>query len=96
MITGNKNTSAGAYNGGFENLSHLHEDWTSRTCTIKGSFVCPWNSAISTGSWVYGGNWYSAPTRNWSFDTRFNTAGTLPPFTPMVINSRIIAWQTTN
>lgn len=92
FITGNLNTTSGNYNGGFENLPRFHENWSGRTCTIKGSFVNTWQSAKARGNWVYGGNWYTAPTRVWSYDTSFDS-GNLPPFTPMVISTRVMAWQ---
>jgi hypothetical protein len=95
MITGNHNTTVGHYNGGFENLPRFHEDWTNKTCSINGSFVNTWFSQIATGSWVYGGAWYSAPIRNWNYETMYDQ-GKLPPFTPMVIFTRTVAWEVSN
>ncbi len=92
MITGNKATAGSAYSGGFENLPRFHENWTGKTATIKGSFVCTWRSQIAIGAWVYGGAYYSAPTRTWSYDTVFD-AGQLPPFTPMVIETDRLSYS---
>lgn len=95
LITGNVLTTTGNYNGGFENLPRFHENWTGINCTIKGSFVNTWQSAKAKGSWVYGGNWYTAPNRIWSYDTSFD-AGGLPPFTPMVVSVRVIGWESSS
>ncbi|MSR75894.1 MAG: hypothetical protein EXS14_10550 [Planctomycetes bacterium] len=92
MITGNKSTTVGAYNGGFENLPRFHENWTGKSATIVGSFVNAWRSQIAIGAWVYGGAYYSAPNRNWSYDTTFDS-GNLPPFTPMVIETDRLSYE---
>ena len=41
-------------------------------------------SETATGIWQYGGNYYTAPTRNWSFDVQFLDATKLPPGTSYV------------
>ena len=41
-----------------------------------------------TGAWVYGGMQYTAPTRNWSYDTMFNDAAKLPPLAPRFVYLR--------
>lgn len=85
MISGNQDTVPGAYNGGLENLPRFHENWSAKNCNIKGSFVNLYTSQIAKGKWVYGGNRYTAPNRNWDFDTDFNNPSKLPPFTPMAV-----------
>jgi hypothetical protein len=93
MITGNHETVGSAYNGGLENLPRFHENWTGVTATIRGSFVNTWSSAYASGSWVYGGNRYTAPNRVWSYDTSFNRVSNLPPFTPMAVTAEdIVSW----
>ena len=86
MITGNQNTSAGGYNGGFENLPRFHENWNGVTARIRGSFVNLWRSRIADGAWQYGGNRYTAPNRDWDYDTDFNDPAKLPPFTPLAVS----------
>ncbi|HYC76536.1 MAG TPA: hypothetical protein VEI02_02810 [Planctomycetota bacterium] len=93
FIAGNKNTTAGAYNGGFENFPRFHENWTGKVCTIKGSFVNTWTSKIHTGNWVYGGNHYTAPDRNWTYESNFDDTAQLPPFTPMAVSTRAVAFE---
>jgi hypothetical protein len=43
-------------------------------------------SQFATGYWgnAVGGNYYSAPTRQWSFDVNFRFPERLPPGTPSV------------
>jgi hypothetical protein len=95
MILGHRPTVGTQYSGGFENLPRFHENWSGKTCTIRGSFVSPWFSGVATGNWVYGGAWYSAPNRVWSFETMFDQ-GNLPPFTPMVVTAEHVAWELIN
>jgi hypothetical protein len=65
-------------NGQLENSIRFLEDWTGRTMTYAGSIVALWHSLQATGSW--NGNYYTPPSRAWSYDTLFNT--TQPPGTP--------------
>lgn len=93
LITGNQESSIGKYNGGLENLPRFHENWSGRTCTIKGSFVNTWGSDLATGTWVYGGKIYEAPRRNFRYDTDFNDISNLPPFTPVAVSSEdVVTW----
>lgn len=94
MITGNHETLSGQYSGGFENLPRFHEKWSNKTCDIKGSFVNTWRSQVNTGNWSYGGDNYKAPVREWGYDDDFDQS--LPPFTPMVINTHAVAWEISN
>ncbi len=85
MISGNVETpdGGGQYSGGLENLPRFHENWSGRTAFFRGSFVCLGESQYATGGWVYGGNYYTAPNRNWNYDTDFNNVNNLPPECPM-------------
>lgn len=88
--------SGGQYNGGLENYPRLHERWTSRTLTIRGSFVSLWASQIATGAWNNGqqasNSQYTAPNRAWSYETDFADGVGLPPFTPATVQLSKGAW----
>lgn len=93
VVTGDTETVGNSYSGGLENLPRFHENWTGKTATIKGSFVKPWFSQFATAPWVYGGDRYTAPNRNWSYNAAFNSVANLPPFTPMAVTARdIVSW----
>ncbi len=52
--------------------------------------IVQWLVSLSTSQkavrlWSYG-IYYTAPTRNWMFDTRFEDPANLPPGTPVVGN----------
>ena len=79
----------GAYNGGLENYPRFHEDWNSNiTWTYRGSFVSLNRPRHVNGPWVFGGTNYTAPIRNWNYDTAFNDAAYLPPITPRFVYLR--------
>lgn len=79
----------GAYNGGLENYPRFHENWNSAvTFTYRGSFVSLNRPRHVNGTWVYGGAVYTAPVRNWNYDTAFNDAAYLPPITPRFVYLR--------
>jgi hypothetical protein len=78
----------GAYNGGLENYPRFHENWTNRNYTYRGSFVSLNRPRHQNGTWVYGGNVYTAPNRIWSYETAFNNAANLPPITPRFVYLR--------
>ncbi|MBX7138174.1 MAG: hypothetical protein K1X83_09330 [Oligoflexia bacterium] len=78
----------GAYNGGLENYPRFHEEWGGRTFYYLGSFVSLGRPRHANGTWVYGGTRYTAPTRLWDYDTRFNNAANLPPLTPRFVYLR--------
>jgi len=90
-IAGINTTTSGNYNGGLENYPRFHENWTGKNLNLRGSFVELWNSAIGVGAWEYGGTQYTAPNRNWNYDTDFQS-GSMPPFTPWAVEIAAGAW----
>lgn len=90
-LTGNINTTASDYNGGFENLPRFLETWSGVDFNWKGSAICLWNSKQANGTW--NGSYYDPPNRNWSFDTDFNDPSKLPPQTPMVRVFQRVGWS---
>ncbi len=92
FIAGIDTTTPGNYNGGLENYPRFLENWTGKTLRIRGSFVELWNSLIGQGAWVYGAPQYTAPNRDWNYDTDFNNSSNLPPFTPFAVEIERVAW----
>jgi hypothetical protein len=91
FIAGVDTTSEGHYNGGLENYPRFHEKWDGQTLYIRGAFVNIWPTQIASGAWVYGSPQYTAPNRNWDYDTALSS-GTMPPFTPFAVEARRGAW----
>lgn len=91
-ITGGAEGAAGQnngnYNGGFENYPRFHENWSGDTFQYRGSFVSLGQPEKVNGAWVYGGNHYTAPNRDWDYDTDFNNAENLPPLSPRFVYLR--------
>ena len=69
-------------NGQLENSIRFLEDWGvggGKTFNYAGSIIALWHSTQATGQWACC-TYYGPPTRNWSYDTLFNTSP--PPGTP--------------
>ena len=92
MITGGDETNGSQYSGGFENLPRFHENWDGVKASILGAFVKIYAAQFAKGKWVYGGDHYTAPTRLWDYETNFNDASKLPPFTPNVAQVKSTGW----
>ena len=92
FLTGNTETSVGHYNGGLENLPRFLEKWSGKTFTYLGSMVDLWFSEQATGAWVYGGNQYTAPNRDWAFDLAFLDPNNLPPGVPQINTVLKVSW----
>ncbi|MCA0377022.1 MAG: pilus assembly PilX N-terminal domain-containing protein [Gemmatimonadetes bacterium] len=83
--------AAPPYGGGLENFPRFLENWGGVTFRYTGSLVSLFRSRYGVGLWGnsinvgYGnGAYYSAPTRQWSFDVNFRFPERLPPGTPSV------------
>ena len=70
---------SGKYNGGLENYFRFHENWSGVTYHTYGSFVSLGNPRYSDGSWSYGKPVYTAPKRDYGYDTDFNLPENMPP-----------------
>jgi hypothetical protein len=94
LMMGNTDTEPGVrYNGGVENVLRFLERWSGDTLSYRGSIIDLWNSVHATGDWKYGSPIYTAPNRDWGFDTDFLDPANLPPGTPNVYTIRVIAWE---
>ncbi|HKJ82986.1 MAG TPA: hypothetical protein VJ961_03075 [Mariprofundaceae bacterium] len=87
--TGNAEGAAGQdnghYNGGLENYPRFLEQWSGKTLTYRGSFVSLGKPRHVNGAWVYGNPQYTAPVRDFGYDTSFNNAANLPPLSPRFV-----------
>jgi len=74
------------YGGGLENFPRFLENWSGVTHRYTGSLVSMFTSQFANGFWgnAVNGAYYSAPTRQWSFDVNFRFPERLPPGTPSV------------
>ena len=68
------------YSGGVENFPRFLEDWRT-ALRYRGSMVALFESEVAKGTWKYGGNRYTAPSRNWGFNSLY-AQGFYPPGTP--------------
>lgn len=92
FLTGNTETTLSHYNGGLENLPRFLEKWSGKTFKYRGSMVDLWFSEQATGAWVYGGNQYEAPNRDWAFDLAFLDPNNLPPGVPQINAVLKVSW----
>ncbi|MFH1010868.1 MAG: hypothetical protein V1784_06515 [bacterium] len=93
IMAGHKQMSyGGGYSGGLENLFRFLEKWDGVTLTFRGSIVDLWFSRKATGNWIYG-TYYTAPNRNWGFDTGLLDPANWPPGTPRVHTIQRGSWR---
>lgn len=83
FITGNSET-IGNFAGGAINYPRFHEWWQSTAFNYRGAFINLWTSTQASGQWCLGGDCYSAPIRNWGWETNFGNPNFWPPFLPSV------------
>lgn len=83
FITGNSETFAN-FAGGAINYPRFHEWWVNTPFNYRGAFINLWTSQQAVGNWCLGGNCYSAPIRNWGWETNFANPNFWPPFIPSV------------
>jgi hypothetical protein len=93
VSAGNTVTVEGQYNGGVENMPRFLENWSGKTLTYRGSLVALWESQVATGDWIYGAPYYTAPNRNWGYDTDLSDPTKAPPGVPSVYTVEVAHWQ---
>lgn len=91
-MTGNVPSASSSYSGGFENLPRFLENWSDVDFQWRGSAVDLWQSEEATGRWSYG-SFYTAPNRNWAFDTDLLDVNKLPPGTPLISVVQKTGWR---
>ena len=93
IMTGHvPSVDGGSYSGGLENLLRFLENWSGKTVTYRGSMIDLWFSRFATTAWSYG-SYYTAPNRNWGFDTDLLDPDNWPPGTPKVHTVQRGAWR---
>ncbi len=94
FITGDTkaDVSSNNHGGGLENLPRFLENWKSTEIKLRGSMIQMWESGEATGEYTYG-KYFTAPTRNWGFDTDLSDPNKLPPGTPKVRVFQRIGWK---
>lgn len=90
FISGIVQTNGSNYSGGLENYPRFLENWSGHSANISGAFINLWDSQVATGQWVYGGNNYTAPARNWAYDASLKTNP--PPYGPIGVEIEAKAW----
>jgi len=101
VMTGNMETTEGAYNGGLENVLRFLENWSKsprRTVTFRGSIIDLWESEEAQGLWDYGSGpsdvgvpfRYTAPTRDWGYDLIYQSQN--PPGMTQVFGMEETEW----
>jgi len=98
IISGDCVPTSSSYGGGLANLPRFLEHWDSTKFTLNGSMVNLWRSTQATGQWLYGGlnEYYTAPTRDYRFDTDLEDPTKLPPETPVVRSFGRSGWKQTD
>ena len=94
FIAGNVESNSGNYSGGVENFPRFLENWSGKNLHWTGSMVQLWQSEMVTSPWSYG-SYYTAPDRDWQFDTDLLDPENLPPGTPMVSTVIKRGWANT-
>ncbi len=93
-VTGGVETGPGVESGGFHNLPRFLEVWSGKTFSWKGSSVHIWYSEQATAPWrSESGGYYSAPSRNWEYDTDLDDPANHPPETPTVRVFQRTGWK---
>jgi hypothetical protein len=81
--TNNDDTdNADGYSGGLENFLRLLENWSGDNLYYNGSIVVMFPSRYATNTWQSTGNYYNPPTRDWAFNTNFESDSGMPPLSP--------------
>jgi len=92
----------GQWSGGVHNLPRLLEDWGGRTVTLNTSLVNLYNSVVATNQFLepvssshalYPYRYYTAPTRQYYFNTNYLLEARLPPGTPTVSVMSRASWR---
>lgn len=79
--------------GGAHNFLRYIENWNGTALNYFGSMVSFYYSQQGTGIYKYPNTVYLPPSRNYAFDSDFNSVVSLPPGTPRFTNVNILSYQ---
>ena len=88
-------SSSSQFSGGVHNLPRLLEDWNSpstRTLTLNTAIMNLFNSTIATHQFVNPGTYYDPPTRQFSYDLKFQNPAQQPPAIPCALILVRVNW----
>jgi hypothetical protein len=98
VSSGNQNDTdpTTRFSGGLNNYMRMVEDWSGVTFRYRGSFISLSERTANSrgpinanGAYVFGSrnstSYYMVPTRDYAYDTYFNSFTNLPPMTPTVV-----------
>jgi hypothetical protein len=92
-----QSAASGANSGGLNNYFRMLEDWNNKVFSYSGSMISLGTPQEFSGPYRAGGGStitnttssgyyvYTIPTRNFSYDTSFNSIAGLPPMTPRAV-----------
>jgi hypothetical protein len=70
--------------GSLNNYMRMLEGWSGYSFNYSGSFVSLGTPVEASGEF-FNGVYYEVPSRNFSYDTKFNSFSNLPPLAPRAI-----------
>ncbi|MCH8475321.1 MAG: hypothetical protein LAT55_08850 [Opitutales bacterium] len=71
LVAGNVPTEGGTYSGGVENYPRFLERWSGTTLTYRGSIIGLYASESHLGGWSFGAPIYTAPNRDWGYNSGY-------------------------
>lgn len=96
ISTPNQGTGDQNNNGGLHNFKRFLENWAGVRLNYAGSLINLFNSHNNNGSFKCCNMTYSAPNRDWVFDSTFLDPTRLPPGTPFFQYIQTTGFERTN
>jgi hypothetical protein len=92
----NSGSSYPCYTGGVHNLNRFMEAWTGVRLNYTGSIINLYNSHNNNGAFKCCSQVYTAPNRNFAFDSSFLNPQRIPPGTPFVQTIKLTGFERVN
>lgn len=81
------------FGGGINNFPRFLEHWTGVTARIRGSMVMGFRSVFQRQPFVSPPVYYTAPIRDWEYETNFDVLSKHPPGAPVYDVQAIKRWR---